>query len=126
MANPNLGKYIVDALLAAVMGRAVTTIKTELTYAKQEVTAKLKGLGIGAGLIVVAFALFMVAFMLFLVAGFHALTYIWPIWLVALVMGGSLLVLGIILASVGSFKIKKNKDLMPERAINNIKAIFNK
>jgi hypothetical protein len=126
MANPNFGKYVVDAILAAVMGRAVATIKTEVQYAKQEVTTKLKALGIGAGLVAVAMSLFMVAFMLLLVAGFHALTYLWPIWLVAVVMGGSLLLLGLIFVAVGSFKIKKNKDLMPERAINNIKAIFNK
>ncbi|PKQ27063.1 MAG: hypothetical protein CVT64_01040 [Actinobacteria bacterium HGW-Actinobacteria-4] len=126
MASPSFGKHIVDAILAAVVGRAIATIKTEVEYAKQEVTAKLKALGVAAGLLVAAFGLFMVAFMLLLVAGFHALTYLWPIWLVACVLGGSVLLLGIIFAAVGSSKIKKNKDLMPERAINNIRAVFNK
>ena len=126
MSSSSFGRFIFNAVAAGVVGSAVGIIKTEVENAKKEIEAKLKALGQGAALVAAAAGLLSIAFVLLLAAGLIALTYLWPAWLVALVGGGALLLIGVILLAVGSSRIKKNKDLMPESAINNIKAVFNK
>lgn len=126
MSSSKFGRYVLNAVTAGIMGSAVGIIKTEVERAKNEIQAKLKALGVGAAFIAIASGLLSLAFILLLVAGLIALTYVWPAWLVALVGGGALLVIGLIFLAVGSSKIKNNKDLMPQSAINNIKAVFNK
>lgn len=126
MSGSNFRRYVLNAVLAGAVGRASTMLKDELERAKNEVQSKLKAVGIGAALVAVAAGLMSVAAIFFLIAGFVALTYVWPAWLVGLVIGGVALLIGLILLAVGMGKIKKNKDLVPEHAIENIKKIFNK
>jgi hypothetical protein len=126
MSKSSFGRFVFSAVTAGVMGRATAVIKTEVEIAKKEVESKLKALGAGAVMVLIAASLLSLAFLLLLAAGLHALTYVWPLWLVLVVVGGGLLLVGIIFVAAGLRKIKKNKDLMPDRAINNIKAVFGK
>ncbi len=126
MSSSKFGRYVLNAVTAGIVGSAAGIIKTEVERAKNEIQAKLKALGVGAAFVAIAAGLLSLAFVLLLVAGLIALTSIWPAWLVALVGGGALLLIGLIFLAVGSSKIKRNKDLMPDTAINNIKAVFNK
>ena len=125
MSGPNFGRYIVNAIVAGIVGRGVQVIKTEVENAKNEFQAKLKSLSIGAAMVGVSLAFVTFGLILLMVAGLIALTEIWPAWLVALTGGGAVLLLGFIVMAIGASKIKKNKDLMPDQAIRNIKAIFN-
>lgn len=121
MSDSNFGKTFVNIIVASIAGRWISVIKTEAEIAKIELTIKAKQIGTGVGLLAAAAALaFLMTFVL-LVAAVAGLSLVWPVWLAALAVAGAILLIVLILALVGSRKIKKNKDLVPHRAINNIK-----
>lgn len=124
MSGSRFTRSLVNALVAGVLGQATVIIKTELTRAKEELIRKLRNLGIGIGLVVFAASLLGFGLVLLFIAGLIALTNIWPAWLVALAGGGVAILIGLIFLAVGSSKIKRNKDLKPDLAIQNIKSLF--
>ncbi len=124
MNTARFGKYLVNAVVAAVAGQAVGIMRTELDDAKTEMQNKAKGIGIGVGLVAGAASFLFFALGLLLTAGVVGLANVWPAWLAALVMGGGLLLIGGILIAIGAAYIKKNKDLKPERAITNLRRYF--
>ena len=124
MFRASFGKYLGNALVAAVAGRAATIVRTEVEDAKQEIQTKAKGLGVGAVLIGIASAFALLAFVLMMVAAVVGLANVWPLWLAALVIGGGLLLIAAILIGAGMSTINKNKNLKPERAIANLDRYF--
>ncbi len=124
MNTAGFGKYLVNALVAAVAGQAVGILRTELDDAKTEMQHKAKGIGIGVGLVAVAASFLLFALGVFLAAAVIGLAQVWPAWLAALVVGGVLLVIGAILVAIGVSKINKNKDLKPRRAITSLRRFF--
>ena len=124
MNTARFGKYLVNAVVAAVAGQAVGIMRTELDDAKTEMQDKAKGIGIGVGLMVGAASFFFFALGVFLAAAVMGLAEVWPAWLAALVVGGGLLLIGALLVAIGAFMVKKNKDLKPERAITNLRRYF--
>lgn len=119
--SSNIGKTLVNSVIAAFFGSWFSTVKTEMEIAKIELKYKAKELGKGVGMLVAAAVLSFFMTMILLAAAVAGLAVIWPVWLAALVVAGAILLFVLILALVGSRKIKKNKDIKPERAINNIK-----
>ncbi len=124
MNTARFGKYLVNALVAAVAGQAVGIMRTEIDDAKTEMVQKAKGIGIGVGLVAGAASFLFFATGTFLVAAVLGLAEVWPAWLAALVVGGALLLIGGLLVAIGAAKINKNKDLKPERAIKNLRRYF--
>lgn len=124
MKTAGFGKYLVNALVAAVAGQAVGIVRTEIDDAKTEMQAKAKNIGVGVGLVAGAASFLFFATGVFLAAAVIGLAQVWPAWLAALVVGGGLLVIGGILVAIGAAKINKNKDLKPERAITNLRRYF--
>lgn len=120
--NSGIPKYLINGLLTAAAGRATGILKAELESAKQELAKKAKGLGIGIGFVVAASSFMGVAFAILVTAGVLGLATVWPAWLAALVIGGGVLLVGLILVAIGAGLINKNKDLKPEKAINNLRA----
>ncbi|WP_062389805.1 phage holin family protein [Demequina iriomotensis] len=120
--SDNFGRYFVNAIVAGLVGRIATVIKTELEKAKQEIAGKLKKIGVGIGLYIGAgvFAFFMVG--VFIAAAILGLATVWPAWLAALTVGGAILLIVLILVLVGNALIKKNKDLTPHEQIDTIKS----
>ena len=118
------GKYVVNALVAATAGRVTGILRSELEDAKKEMQAKAKGLGIGVALIAVATTFLFFATAVFLTAAVLGLAQVWPAWLAALVVGGAILLIAGIFIAIGAAKIKKNKDLRPERAIGHLTKFF--
>ena len=118
------GKYVVNALVAATAGRVTGILRNELEDAKQEIQAKAKGLGIGVAFIAVATTFLFFATGVLLTAAVIGLAQVWPAWLAALVVGGALVVIAAIFIAAGAAKIKKNKDLRPERAIEHLTKFF--
>ncbi|NYI40186.1 phage holin family protein [Demequina lutea] len=118
------GKYVVNALVAATAGRVTGILRGELEDAKVEMQTKAKGLGIGAALVAVATTFLFFAIAVFLTAAVLGLAQVWPAWLAALVVGGTLLVIAGIFIAIGAAKINKNKDLRPERAIAHLTKFF--
>lgn len=122
----NAGSTILNALLTALAGRVADILRTQYEDAKLEVQTKAKGLGIGAGLVAIAALMLGVAAVMLIISGTIALAEVWPAWLATLVVGGSLLLISIILIAVGAAKINKNKDLRPTRAIATLQGYFGK
>lgn len=124
MNTARFGKYLVNAVVAAVAGQAVGIVRTELDDAKTEMQEKAKGIGIGVGLVAGAASFLFFALGVFLAAAVIGLANVWPAWVAALVVGGALLLIGGILVAIGAAYIKKNKDLRPERAITKLRGYF--
>jgi len=113
--------FSVTSIATALLGQVGKVVRRELEIAKRELIGKVKGLLAGGILIAVAMSMAMGAMILFIIAGVSALTLVWPLWLAALVGGGSLLLIALIFLAIGASKIKKNKDLRPERAVTALK-----
>lgn len=124
MSVPPFVQGILKAVITGLVGRTTVMIKAEVERAKAEFEAKLKGLGIGIGLVIAAATMLCFGIMLLFIAGLIALTEIWPAWLVALAGGGVAVLFGLIFLAAGQSKIKKNKDLKPDQAIDNIRSLF--
>lgn len=124
MPETSYGKMFASAILSGIAGQWVSTIKTEVEIAKMEIERKTKELGKGVALVAVAgaFAFFMA--MVLLASAVLALSLALEPWVAALIVAGGLLFWVIVFAWWGLYKIRKNKDIVPTRAITNIKGIF--
>jgi hypothetical protein len=121
MARSFFDAFSVSSIVSAILGQVGRAVRHEIEIAKQEFARKVKGLLAGGIMVAIAAGLAGIALTLFIIAGVAALTLVWPLWLSALVGGGALLVLALILLAIGSAVIKKNKDLRPERAVSALK-----
>ncbi len=120
--NPaGIGKYLLNAAVTMVAGRAAAILQDGLTEAKEEVQEKLKGLGVGLALVAVAGSILFISAAVLLSAAVLGLATVWPAWLAALTIGGGFLLVSLILIAIGASKINKNKDLRPEKAIANLR-----
>jgi len=121
MSLTGIFKAIFNALFASVAGAWIARIRTEYEIAKVEIQHKLKELRTGAIMLTVAvtFGFFVVALLLF--AAVFGLATIMPAWAAALVVAAILGAWVIVFGIWGANKIKKNSDLVPHRAIENIR-----
>jgi hypothetical protein len=126
MNTSSLVSSIVNALLTALAGRITLVLKTEFNNAKEEVRVKARELTMGVWLIGIglAFAFFTLAILI--TGAILALSKVWEPWLAALVVAGTLALIAAILISIGAAKFNKNKNLVPEKAISNVKAYIGK
>jgi len=121
MSLTGIFKAMFNALFASIAGAWIARVRTEYGIAKVEMQHKLAEIRTGAIMLVVAvtFGFFVVALLIF--AAVFGLATIMPAWaaalVVAFIMGAWVVVFGI----MGAKKISKNKDLIPHRAIENIK-----
>lgn len=108
-------------LIAETPKMIVDLAKAEIDHLKAELSAKFKGLGIGAGLLAGAgfFAIFLFGWLL--VAAFEGLNEAFAPWLSALLVSAFLLVVVLILALAGMSSIKKHKDLGDLQTVDSIK-----
>ncbi len=119
--SQKFGKMVINAVLGAVAGQWITTIKSEVEIAKIEMRLKTRQLGIGAAMLAIAavLGLFMVGVLL--AAAVIGLAIVFEPWLAALIVAGGLLLFVLIFGLAGASKIKKNKDLVPTASIERIK-----
>jgi len=119
-----IAKSLIDALVATVAGRVIQMLKIEVENAKIEIQTKVRGLTQGLAVVAIgaSFAFFAIGAMI--TAAIVGLSYVWPLWLSALVVGAALLLIAGILAWIGGAKVQKNKNLVPEKSIANIKGLL--
>lgn len=108
-------------LISEVPGQITGLLKAEIANLKAEVTGKVKGIGIGAVLLVVAavFALYMLGWLFSAV--FHAWQLLFPEWAAALLTAACLLVVILILAIPGALMVKNNVNFGQMRSVDSIK-----
>lgn len=126
MVTSKIGRIVFEAVMASVVGKTTAMLRGELEKAKEETVAKLKGIAIGVGLIAFGLAVSFFALGILIAAAVMGLAQAWPAWLSALVIGGGLVLVTLILVLVGVSRIKKNKDLAPTDTINSLKKSFKK
>ena len=115
------GKRSLFALITELPYLMGQLIRAELELLRQELIARLKGTGIGLGLLIVALNL-LVAFVLLLVlAGVFALALLMPTWAAALTIAGVVLVIALIVGVIGAKMVAGTGSPLPSRTIDNVK-----
>lgn len=109
------------ALIADVPRLIGDLVRAEIQAAKDEIAGKLKAAGIGVGLLVGAglFALF--ALMVLLAAAVLGLATVLPAWAAALIVGGALLLIAVIIALIGIAALKRGVPPMPTDTMDSVK-----
>lgn len=97
-------------------------VRGEIQLAKQEMTTKLKSAGVGVGLLVGAAILAIIFLQILLAAAIIALSLVLPAWASALIVGGVVLIIVIVLALVGLKALKTGVPPVPTEAVENVKA----
>lgn len=121
MPGSSIPKLLINAVVGAIAGQWIATIKTEAEIAKIELKIKSRELGKGAALLAVAAVLAFFLTGVLLAAAVLGLALVLEPWAAALVVAGALLLLAVIFGAVGARKINKNKDLLPHSSIERIK-----
>jgi len=93
----------------------------EVELLKAEVIAKLKALGIGAGLIVAAAVVLLFMVGTLLTAAILGLSAVMPDWLAALLVSAFLLLVAAILAFIGYRILKRGVPPVPTESIDSVK-----
>jgi cytochrome c biogenesis protein CcdA len=122
---PPTRRKSVFQLVADLPHLVIELVKEELEHLKDELVGKLKHAGIGIGLFVGAavFGFFMI--MVFLAAAVLGFATFLPGWLAALIVGGILLVIVLILVLVGVAQLKKGVPPTPTETIDSVKRDVN-
>jgi hypothetical protein len=100
-------------------------VSGEIELLKQEMIRKLKALGVGAGLLVVAVIILLGMLGVLLTAGILALSLIMPGWLAALFVAAGLLIIAVILGLIGYRVLKKGIPPLPNETISGLKKDLN-
>ena len=96
-------------------------VTREIELLKAEMLAKVKALGIGAGLIAVALIILLGMLGVLLTAAILALSQIMPGWLAALLVAAALLIIAVILGLIGYSVLKKGIPPVPTESIDSLK-----
>ncbi len=121
MASANRTPSIVQ-LVTDLPNRVTELVHAEFQLIKTEVIGKLKGLGIGAGLI--AGAVLVLGFMVgvLLTAAILALSLVIPGWLAALLVAALLLIVAAILGLIGWLVLRREIPPIPAESISSLQS----
>ncbi|MDO7883567.1 phage holin family protein [Salinibacterium soli] len=95
-------------------------IRGEIEQLKRELIAKAAAAGIGIGLLAVAATFLFFALGVFIAAAILGIATVLPAWAAALIVGGALLVIAIVLVLIGVASLKRSGG-GPEETIDSIK-----
>jgi hypothetical protein len=109
-------------LFRQLPGQISRLIRDELRAAQVELTDKLKAAGVGVGLLVGALVILLFAFGVLLAAAVLGLSTVFQPWAAALIVGGVLVIVAVVLALLGQKKLKKGVPPLPTESIENVKA----
>ncbi|WP_309619387.1 phage holin family protein [Salinibacterium sp.] len=99
----------------------IDLVRNELESLKNEIAGKLKSAGIGIGLLAGAVFIALFALMVLIAAAVLGLATVLPAWAAALIVGGIILVIAVILALAGIGALKKGVPPAPTDTIKSIK-----
>jgi len=117
-------RSLVD-LVTSIPTLVTDLVNREIDLIKAEMTAKLKALGVGAGVIAAAVLLLLAMLGVLLTAGILALSLIMPGWLAALLVAAGLLIIAVILGLIGYRILKKGIPPVPTESIDSLKKDLN-
>ena len=96
-------------------------VRGELESLKQEIVGKLKLAGVGIGLLVGAATFAFFALLVLIAAAVLGLATVLPAWASALIIGGGILLIAVVLALIGVSSLKKGVPPAPTETIKSIK-----
>jgi hypothetical protein len=108
-------------LIGNIPGLLMDLVRGEIESFKQELIGKLKLAGVGIGLLVGAATFAFFALLVLIAAAVLGLATVLPAWAAALIIGGGVLVIAVILALVGISSLKKGVPPAPTETIKSIK-----
>ncbi|PSL37114.1 putative superfamily III holin-X [Labedella gwakjiensis] len=120
--RPRLRDRSLGSLIGSLPDLVSRLIRGEIQHAKQEIAAKLKAAGVGAGLLVGAAILAIIFLQIMLAAAIIALSLVLPAWAAALIVGGVVLIIVIVLALVGVKALKTGVPPVPTDTVENVKS----
>ncbi|CAN5579637.1 phage holin family protein [soil metagenome] len=108
-------------LVTSIPTLVTDLVTREIELLKAEMIAKLKALGIGAGLIAVALVFVLGMLGVLLTAAILALSLVMPGWLAALLVAAVLLIIAGIFGLIGYRVLKKGIPPLPTESIDSLK-----
>lgn len=119
--RPGAPKRSVFKLLAELPTLLVGLLRAELDSLKAEIVGKLKAAGIGIGLLLGAAVFVVFAVLVLLAAAVAGLATVLPVWAAALIVGGVILLIAVILALIGLASLKRGLPPAPTDTIESVK-----
>ena len=107
-------------LVTSIPTLVTDLVAREIELVKAEMLAKVKALGIGAGLLAGALIILLGMLGVLLTAGILALSLIMPGWLAALLVAAGLLIIAVILGLIGYSVLKKGIPPIPTESIDSL------
>lgn len=108
-------------LIADIPTLLMDLVRGEIESFKQELVGKLKLAGVGIGLLVGAATFAFFALLVLIAAAVLGLATVLPAWASALIIGGGILIIAVILALIGIANLKKGVPPAPTETIKSIK-----
>jgi putative superfamily III holin-X len=108
-------------LVTSIPTLVTDLVTREIELLKAEMLAKVKALGIGAGLIAGALVVLLGMLGVLLTAAILALSQVMPGWLAALLVAAALLIIAVILGLIGYSVLKKGIPPVPTESIDSLK-----
>jgi membrane protein implicated in regulation of membrane protease activity len=118
--SPNTPKRSLLSLITDIPALIQELFHREVELLKAEVIAKLKALGVGAGLIAGAAVVLLFLIGTLLTAGILALGEVMPGWLAALLVAAFLLIVAVVLAFIGYRILKRGVPPVPTESIDSL------
>ena len=108
-------------LIADIPTLLMDLVRGEIESFKQEIIGKLKLAGVGLGLLVGAATFAFFALLVLIAAAVLGLATVLPAWASALIIGGGILLIAVILALIGISSLKKGVPPAPTNTIDSVK-----
>jgi uncharacterized membrane protein YqjE len=123
MTTPTPGprKRSLVELVTSIPTLVTDLVTREIDLLKAEMLAKVKALGIGAGLLAGALVIVLGMLGVLLTAVILALSLVMPGWLAALLVAAVLLIIAVILGLIGYRVLKKGIPPVPTESIDSLK-----
>lgn len=123
MTTPTTGprKRSLVELITSIPTLVTDLVSREIELLKAEMLAKVKALGIGAGLLAGALVVVLGMLGVLLTAAILGLSQVMPGWLAALLVAAVLLVIAVILGLIGYRVLKKGVPPLPTESIDSLK-----
>lgn len=103
----------------------IQLVKDEIEQAKRELSAKVKHVGLGAGLFAVAAFFALTLWAVLVTAAILGLNEAFAPWLSALIVAGAFLLIVIVLVLIGIFAVRRGMPLAPKQTIDSVKQDVN-
>jgi uncharacterized membrane protein YqjE len=120
-SGPTPRKRSLVELITSIPTLVTDLVTREIELVKAEMLAKVKALGIGAGLIAGALVFLFGMLGVLLTAAILALGEVMPGWLAALLVAAVLLIIAVILGLIGYRVLKKGIPPVPTESIDSLK-----